>query len=67
MITITLSDTERMELGRRASSRAGRVDDARPAWLILLIASGDTWATIRSQIDCNDAFIDLWSNRFVEE
>jgi len=67
MSSITLSDAERMELSRRASSRAGRADDARRARLILLLASGDTWATIRSKLDCNDAFIDRWSKRFVEE
>ena len=65
--TITLSDAERMELTRRADSRAGRADDARRARLILLLASGDTWATIRSKLDYNDAFIDRWSKRFVEE
>ena len=67
MSTITLSDAERMELSRRASSRAGRADDARRARLILLLASGDTWATIRGKLDCNDAFIDRWSKRFVGE
>ena len=67
MSTITLSDTERMELNRRASSRAGRADDARRARLILLLESGDTWAKIREKLDCNDAFIDRWSKRFLEE
>ncbi|MEX2343386.1 MAG: IS630 family transposase [Steroidobacteraceae bacterium] len=67
MSTITLSDAERMELSRRASSRAGRADDARRARLILLLESGDTWAKIREKLDCNDAFIDRWSKRFVEE
>jgi transposase len=67
MSTITLSDAERMELNRRASSRAGRADDARRARLILLLNSGDTWARIREKLDCNDAFIDRWSKRFIEE
>lgn len=67
MSTITLSDAERMELGRRANSRAGRADDARRARLILLLESGDTWAKIREKLDCNDAFIDRWSKRFVAE
>src|SRR5512145_2127545 len=67
MSTITLSDAERMELTRRANSRAGRADDARRARLILLLESGDTWAKIRAKLDCNDAFIDRWSKRFVEE
>jgi transposase len=67
MSTITLSDAERMELNRRASSRAGRADNARRARLILLLESGDTWAKIREKLDCNDAFIDRWSKRFLEE
>jgi transposase len=67
MSTITLSDAERMELNRRASSQAGRADDARRARLILLLESGDTWAKIREKLDCNDAFIDRWSRRFLEE
>ena len=67
MSTISLSDAERMELSRRASSRAGRADDARRARLILLLASGDTWARIREKLACNDAFIDRWSKRFVTE
>lgn len=67
MSTITLSDAERMELTHRASSRAGRADDARRARLILLLESGDTWAMIRGKLDCNDAFIDRWSKRFRAE
>lgn len=67
MSTITLSDAERMELSRRAGSRAGRADDARRARLILLLEAGDTWAKIREKLDCNDAFIDRWSKRFREE
>jgi len=67
MSTITLSDVERVELNRRASSRAGRADDARRARLILLLDAGDTWAGIREKLDCNDAFIDRWSKRFLEE
>jgi len=67
MSTITLTDVERMELSRRASSQAGRADDARRARLILLLDSGDTWARIREKLDCNDAFIDRWSKRFLAE
>ena len=67
MSTITLADAERMELTRRANSRAGRADDARRARLILLLDSGDTWSKIREKLDCNDAFIDRWSKRFQAE
>lgn len=33
--TITLTKRERMELMRRATSRTGRAEDARRAWLIM--------------------------------
>jgi transposase len=67
MSTITLSDAERMELEQRAASRAGRADDARRARLVLLLAAGHTWAQVREKLDCNDAFIARWSQRFVAE
>ena len=56
-----------MELTRRASSRAGRADEARRARLILLLDSGHTWAAIRGKLDCTDSFIDRWSKRFLAE
>ena len=52
---------------KRASSQAGRADEARRARLILLLESGDTWAQIRSKLACNDTFIDRWSKRFGAE
>jgi transposase len=67
MGTIRLSDVERVELSRRAMSRAGRADDARRARLILLLDAGETWAGIREKLDCNDAFIDRWSKRYLSE
>src|SRR5258707_10805074 len=65
--TIVLTDADSMELNRRAGSRSGRADDARRARLMLLLEGGHTWATIRDKLDCNDAFIARWSNRFREE
>src|ERR1700756_682568 len=64
---IKLTEAERMELGQRVSSRAGRADDARRARLILLLESGHTWAQIREKLDCNDAFIDRWGRRFDQD
>ena len=63
MSTIELSKVERVELSQRATSQAGRADDARRARLILLLEGGDTWAQIREKPACNDAFIDRWSKR----
>ena len=67
MSTIELSKAERVELSQRASSQAGRADDARRARLILLLEAGDTWAQLRDKLSCNDAFIDRWSKRFAAE
>lgn len=65
--TITLNKMERTELSRRASSQAGRADEARRARLILLLEAGHTWAEIRDKLACNDDFIARWSQRFAAE
>src|SRR5690242_4905507 len=65
--TIGLTETERMELSHRATSRSGRADDGRRARLILLLEAGHSWAQIRDKLGCNDAFIARWSKRFGQE
>jgi transposase len=65
--TIILSEVEKSQLTQRATSQAGRADDARRARLILLLDAGHTWAAIRDKLDCTDSFIDRWSKRFVSE
>ncbi len=67
MSTIELSKAERTELSQRATSQAGRADDARRARLILLLEAGDTWAQLRDKLSCNDGFIDRWRKRFAAE
>jgi transposase len=62
-----LTDSERMELLRQATSRTGRADSARHARLILLLAEGRTWAEIRAKLDCNDSYIARWSKRFAAD
>jgi transposase len=64
---MTLTDVERMELERRSRSRKGRVDDARRARCILLLAAGANWAQIRTQLSCGDSYIARWSRRFTAE
>jgi transposase len=64
---INLSKSERMELSRRAGSRTARVEDARRARLILLLAEGHTWDEICERLPCSRGFIDSWSKRFVAE
>ncbi len=65
--TINLSRMELQELTNRATSQAGRADEARRARLILLLDAGHTWAEVREKLDCPDSFIDRWYKRFVAE
>jgi transposase len=65
--TISLSTVEHQELAQRANSQSGRADEVRRARLILLLGSGQTWASIRDKPDCTDSFIDRWSKRLAEE
>jgi transposase len=65
--TITLSKSEEEELTRRATSQVGAAADARRARLVLLLASGHTWAAARDKLDCPDSFIARWSSRFEAE
>jgi transposase len=64
---ITLTNSERMELTRRAYSRTNRAEDARRARLILLLAEGHTWDEVCERIDCSRGFVASWSKRFMEQ
>src|SRR5271154_4962117 len=64
---ITLTNAERMELTRRATSRTDRAEDARRARLILLLAEGHTWDEIIERIECSRGFVASWSKRFAEQ
>ena len=64
---ITLTNAERMELTRRANSRADRAEDARRARLILLLAEGHTWDEASERIECSRGFVASWSKRFAEQ
>src|SRR5712675_1869326 len=64
---ITLTNSERMELTRRASSRTDRAEDARRARLILLLAEGHTWDEASERIECSRGFVASWSKRFAEQ
>jgi transposase len=64
---ITLTNWERMELTRRATSRTGRAEDARRARLVLLLAEGHTWDEVIERIECSRGFVASWSKRFAEQ
>ncbi len=65
--TINLTNAERMELTRRATSRTDRAEDARRARLILLLAEGHTWDEASERIECSRGFVARWSKRFAEQ
>src|SRR5712672_4286675 len=64
---IRLSNSELMELTRRANSRTDRAEDARRARLILLLAEGHTWDEVTERIECSRGFVASWSKRFSEQ
>ena len=64
---IVLSESERVELNRRARSRTGRAEDARRARVVLLLADGHTWDEVCERVGCSRGFVATWSKRFGEE
>src|SRR5437879_12329849 len=64
---IRLSNSELMELTRRANSRTDRAEDARRARLILLLAEGQTWDEVYERIDCSRGFVASWRQRVTEQ
>jgi len=64
---ITVTNWERRELQRRATSRTGRAEDARRARLILLLCEGHTWDEVCERVECSRGFLASWSERFREQ
>ncbi len=64
---LVLSRSERTELGKRASSRSGRADDARIARVLLMLADGASYTEVQQRVDCSAPFISKWKRRFLEE
>src|SRR5437867_5751952 len=54
------------ELKSRVRSRALRADDVRRARLILMLADGQSFSTIRKTLGCNRSYISSWKRRFLE-
>lgn len=63
---MVVSPPERRELDRRVRSRTIRAEDARRARLILLLAKGESYASIAEKLGCSSAFISRWKKRFLE-
>lgn len=62
-----LTIEQRTELDTRSRSRRGRADAARRARVILLLADGDSYASITDKTGCSSRTIALWKRRFETE
>jgi transposase len=63
-MALTLTVDERSELERRMRSRKGRAEDTRRAQVILMLANGQSFATIAKVLGCYPAYIARWKARF---
>ena len=66
-MALTLTRDEQHELERRVRSRKIRAEDARRARVVLMLAAGDSYATIGARLDCYPNYISRWSQRFEAE
>ena len=62
-----LAPKEHKELRDRVRSRTLPAEDVRRARLILLLAQGKSYLTIRRLLGCNANFISRWKSRFEAE
>lgn len=67
MDKITLKRAERQELERWERGQSRDAAQARRARLILLLANGERYGSIREKLDCDTNFIARWKSRFVAE
>lgn len=67
MERITLKRGEREELDSWVRCQSGSAAQARRARLILLLADGERYRSIRDKLDCDTNFIARWKSRFVGE
>ena len=63
-MALTLTPDERTELERRVRSRKIRAEDARRAHVILMLAAGESFATITAAVGCYPDYVSRWKQRF---
>jgi len=66
-MALTVTTDERSELEHRVRSRKIRAEDARRAQVILLLANGESFATITQRLGCYPDYINRWRQRFEAE
>jgi len=64
---VELTPDDRMELERRARSRALRADDVKRARLLLMLDQGATYREIQQALGCGCDYIRLWKARYETE
>ena len=64
---VRLTPRERKELQRRLRRRTIAVGEARRAAIILLLAQGHSFRSIRSKLACTDRSINTWKQRFLAQ
>jgi transposase len=64
-MALTLTNDDRIELERRATSRTIRAEDAKRAKVILMLADGTSYSTIEATLWCYRDYINRWRRRFV--
>lgn len=64
-MALMLSSEERAELEARLRSRTIRVEAARRARVILMLANGDSYSTIEATLPCYRDYINRWRRRFL--
>lgn len=67
MARLKITRSQRFELKMRLRSRKGRSEDARRARLILLLASGKSYAPIQELLGCQPSYVVRWKKRFEQE
>jgi transposase len=63
-MALSLTSDERSELERRVRSRKIRAEDARRAQVILMLADGESFTTIRAAVGCYPDYVSRWKQRF---
>lgn len=51
-MALTMTSEERLELERRVRSRKIRAEDARRAQVVLMLANGESFASITQRLGC---------------
>src|SRR5438093_2919532 len=66
-MALTLTPDERTELERRVRSLKIRVEDARRARVVLMLANGASYSRIEATVPCYRDYINRWRRRFLAD